>query len=150
MSKLRLDPHSDTAVAIARFIDAARAVRVRDWMRRSHIAATLARGGDGRLELLVDRHEERRAVDLLLTILLGLDIDHIPPEPGWQRALSAENALTGAALGIFVLVLGLIAWVIMPLVPLTLVVTGALLTFAVVAALPGAGGGPREYRRRLP
>jgi len=136
-------------VVIARFVDTARARRMKGWLGRSHIRARLARGDDGRVELAVPRYEQSRALDLLVTIFLGLGIDHLDDEPAWERAVTMENSLTGAAFAMVAFVLGIIAWITVPVLaafPFTLVFVGAVFTFAVVAALPGGPGKARDYR----
>jgi len=146
MSRHRVLPHPDVTVAVARFGDHARAQRMHDWMWRSHIRSWLAPGDDGRLELLVERREERRAVDLLLTLFYGLDVDHIPPESVLDRARSAENALTGAAMGVVATLLLMFVWIVFPVVPFSLVIVAGLLVFVLVAAMPGGEGRARDYR----
>lgn len=135
-------------VVVARFRDTRRAVRMKHWLRRSHIWARLSDGEDGRVELAVPRHHESRALDLLVTLFAGLDIDHIKPEPAWERAMSLENTVTGAAIALVVFVTLLIAWLAFPVlavVPFGIIAVLTLGTFAIVAIMPGRPGSARDY-----
>ena len=85
-------------------------------------------------------------MDLLLTLFYGLDIDHIPPESPFERARSAENALTGGAMGLVATLLLMFVWIAFPVVPFSLVIAAGLLVFVVVAAMPGGEGKARDYR----
>lgn len=136
-------------VVVARFADARRAARMRAWLIRSHIPAVLDEGIDGRLELAVRARDESRALDLLVILFRGLDIDHMHPEPAWQRATQLENVLLAGTITLITLMLGLVAWWTIPVLavfPLTALLVIGVVVFAVVAVHPGPG----TARRRLP
>lgn len=135
-------------VVITTYRDPERAQRMRDWMLRSHIAARLRLGSDGSIRLEVPDHEERRAVDLLFTLVIGLDADRLTPQPAWKRALIAENALSGGVAALLAFLAGLAALIALPVVPLWSLGLLVLIAFAVVAALPGGTGGPRPVHVR--
>jgi hypothetical protein len=123
-------------VLIGRFVDPKRARRMRDWLHRSHIRARIREGIDGPHELLVHPADESRALDLLLTLYWGLEIDHLQPEPAWQRAFT----LLGVAIALVAANLGLLAWLVIPVlavVPIGTVGLIGLVVFAVVAVYPG-------------
>jgi hypothetical protein len=127
-------------VVVARFVDERRAQRMRAWLYRSYIPARLSDGPDGRVELLVPARDEHRALDLLVTLFWGLDIDHIGPEPVWQRAMTLENALLGGAIALVVSMVALLAWWVVPVlavIPIGTIGLVMLGTFLVVAAYPG-------------
>jgi len=127
-------------VVVARFVDERRARRMRAWLGRSYIAARLDEGPDGRTELLVSARDEHRALDLLVTLFWGLDIDHIGPEPAWQRALTLENTLLGGAIALVVAMVALLAWWMVPVlavVPIGTIGLVMLGTLFLVAAYPG-------------
>lgn len=127
-------------VVIARFRDHKRGRRMRAWLMRSHIRARLHDRDDGLIELSVHPLDERRALDLLLTLFWGLEIDHIKREPALQRALTLENALLGAAIGLVVAMTALLAWWVLPVlavVPIGTIGLFGLVAFLVVAFYPG-------------
>ena len=127
-------------VVIARFQDDRRARRMRAWLRRSHIRARLEDLPDGRQELLVHPADEHRALDLLLTLFWGLDVDHLGREPAWQRAMTLENALLGMAIALVASMTALLAWWVLPVlavVPIGTIGLLALVVFLTVAVYPG-------------
>ncbi|MDX1690593.1 MAG: hypothetical protein R3290_06190 [Acidimicrobiia bacterium] len=129
-------------VVVARFVDERRARRMKGWLRLCSIPARLRRGDDGRLELSVRRADEVRAVDLLCTIVLGLDPGHLAPTPMRERLREGENLVTGLVFAFAGLVAGLVALVaVPPLLPLGLAVP------ALAAAGAGAVGVLSGVRR---
>lgn len=143
---------SATTVVVARFVDTARARRMRAWLDRSYIPSRLRNRDDGPWELTVAARDEHRALDLLLTLYWGLGVEHIRPERPWQRALTLENAMLGAAVALVVSMVGLIAWWALPVlatVPIGTIALVALVVFAVVAVYPGRTALARDpFRRR--
>ncbi|HSG79749.1 MAG TPA: hypothetical protein VLD62_09235 [Acidimicrobiia bacterium] len=101
-------------VVVARFLEEARARRMRGWLRLCHIPARLRRGDDGRIELWVRRDDEARALDFLCTIVVGLDVGHLPPSSRRERMLEGENLLVGAVFGFVGLMAGIVAVIAVP------------------------------------
>lgn len=127
-------------VVIARFADGRRARRMRAWLHRSHIGTRLDDGSDGWLELLVHPRDEHRALDIMVTLIYGLDIDHMPPERTVQRAMTRENAMLGGAIALVVAMLALVAWWVIPVlavVPIGTIGIVVGVVFVLVAAYPG-------------
>ena len=127
-------------VVIARFVDERRARRIRAWLHRSHIATRLELGMEGQLELAVHARDEHRAMDLMLTLVWGLEIDHMRPERRWQRAMTLENAMLGGAVALVAAMVALLGWWVIPVLAVVPIGTIGLIigvVFLVVAAYPG-------------
>jgi hypothetical protein len=140
-------------VVIATYRDPERAQRMRDWMLRSHISARLRPAPDGYVDLTVADHEERRATDLLFTLIIGLDTDRLGRQPRWKHALILENALSGAVAALAAFLIGLAVMAALPFMPLWAPAILVLACFTLVASLPGRAAGPRPVdarRRRRP
>jgi hypothetical protein len=135
-------------VVIATYSNRERAQRMCDWLLRSHITAHLRRGDDGSIRPEVAAHEEHRAVDLLFTLVIGLDADRLTPQPAWRRPLIAESALSGGVAALLAFLAGLAAIIALPFVPVWVLGLLVLVAFAVVAALPGGTDGPRPVHPR--
>jgi hypothetical protein len=138
-------------VLISRFVDAKRARRMRAWLQRSHIQARLRERDDGLHELFVHSEDEHRALDLLLTLYWGLEVDHLRPEPTWQRAATAENLACGLAIALVVSMMALLAWWVIPVLaifPIGMVGLLAVVAFLTVAVTPPRLAMAREPLRR--
>ena len=118
-------------VVIARFRDHKRGRRMRAWLQRSHIRALLRDRDDGLVELTVHPADEHRALDLLLTLFWGLDVDHIKPERSWQRAMTLENALLGVAIALVVAMGSLVAWWVLPVLAVVPIGTNPCVPLAI-------------------
>jgi hypothetical protein len=138
-----------TLVVVARFVDTRRAARMAAWMRRAHISSRLDEGPDGRMELAVRDEDEARALDLLLTIFWGLELDHMHPEPPWQRARTLENAMLAGAIGLIAFMVGLLAWWTVPVMAV-IPIQAVLGLVGVVVLLVAFHPGPGYARRRIP
>ncbi len=117
------------------------------WLRLSHVPARLRRGEDERIELLVRRDDEARALDFLCTIVLGLDVGHLTPSSRWELMREGENLFAGAVFGFVGLIGGIVAVIVVPpLLTLGLVVPA--LTAAAGFAAGVASGASRDTEWR--
>ncbi len=133
---------------IARFVDERRARRMKGWLRLCHIPSRLRFGDDGRIELSVRTTDEPRALDLLCTIVLGLDIGHLNPTSARERYLEAENLIAGAVGALAGLVIGVISMFFVPVflaLGVLIPVLGATVGF-LVGSLGGLRRDGREWR----
>ncbi|HUG75307.1 MAG TPA: hypothetical protein VMM81_06505 [Acidimicrobiia bacterium] len=140
----------DGFAAVARFDDTERAERFRSLLADHGVRSLL--DGDGYtspLTVSVDPADESQALDLAVTLVVGIDTDRMHPTPRYKRLLRPENWLFVAAGLTIVAAVALVVWWVSGVA--RFVHLGAVLTIVVMAAFnafrPGKWG--RARRRRL-
>jgi hypothetical protein len=140
----------DGFVAVARFDDTERAERFRSLLVDHGVRSLL--DGDGYtapLTVSVDPADESQALDLAMTLVVGIDTDRMHPTPLRTRLLRWENwLLVGAGLAV-VAAMALVVWWVSGVA--RFVHVGAVLTIVVLAAFNAfrPGKWARARKRRL-
>jgi hypothetical protein len=141
----------DGFVAVARFDDTERAERFRSLLADHGVRSLL--DGDGytlpRSPSRVDPANESQALDLAMTLVVGLDTDRMQPTPPRAQLLRLENWLLVATILAVAVVIGLVVWWVSGVA--RFVHLGAILTIVALAAFNAfrPGKWARARKRRL-
>lgn len=144
-------PEHPDLVTVARFDGRPRAERVRRWLQALDVGSVLVEEDDG-FAMLVRRADESRALDIVVTLVGGLDTDNLRPQPWWKRVHRVDVVLPVLLGALSLAVVTLVAWWVLSLAPVVpLGVLGTLLAVSVIVAFrPGRRARMRrELERRL-
>lgn len=136
-------------VSVARFDDTERAERFRSLLADHGVRSRL--DGDGyssTLSVSVDPTDESEALDLAMTLVVGIDTDRMHPTPRLGRLRHLENWLLAAAALAIVAAVALVVWWVSGVA--RFVHLGAVLTIVALAAFNALRPGKwARARRRL-
>lgn len=136
----------DGFVVVARFADTTRAERFRSLLADHSIATRMDGDSLTGFTVSVPQTDESRALDLAMTMVIGLDTDRMGDTPLRKRLFRPENWLLFAAVAALLAAVALVAWWVTGVAGYVHV--GSLATIGLLAALNAWRPGRRARARR--